>query len=59
MYEKNAYKIAYKCMTKTHKKSHTNVWRKKGITMYEKKHAYKCMTKTCIQMYDKNTHTNV
>ena len=51
MYDKkNAYKIAYKCMTKTR------------IQMYDKKNAYKiaykCMTKTRIQMYDKNTHTN-
>ena len=47
MYEKKAYKHAYKYMKKT------------GIQMYEKKQAYKCMTKTRIQMYDKNTHTNV
>ena len=50
MYEKNAYKHAYKCMKKNR---HTNVW---------KKQAYKCMRKTCIQtriqMYEK-THTFV
>ena len=42
MYDKNAYKIAYKCMTKTR------------IQMYEKKPAYKCMKKTRMQMYEKN-----
>ena len=33
MYDKNAFKIASICMTKTR------------IEMYEKKHAYKCMKK--------------
>jgi len=52
----------------THTNTHTNVWKKTCIQMYERnrhthtiiwqKHAYKCMKKTGIQMYDKNTHTN-
>ena len=51
MYDKNSYKIAYKCMKKTRiqmydkntrTKSHTNVWQKP---------AFKCMKK--------NRHTNV
>ena len=75
MYDKKSYtsvlkKHGYKCMTKTHTKSHTNVW-KKRVQMYDKKsyasvlkkHAYKCMTKTHtksrIQMYEKNLHTKV
>ena len=47
VWQKHAYKIAYKCMTKTriqmyeknmHTNTHTNGW---------KKPAYKCMKKTC------------
>ena len=47
IYDKNAYKIAYKCMKTTR------------IQMYEKKQAYKCMKKTRRKMYEKNRHTNV
>jgi len=46
MYEKKAYKIAYKCMTKTRIQMYE---KKTCIQMYEKKAykiAYKCMTKT-------------
>ena len=49
VWQKHAYKIAYKCMTKTHTKSHTNVWQKP---------AYKCMKKNTHTNVDKNTHTN-
>ena len=71
MYDKNAYKIAYKCMTKTRiqmyeqkqaYKCMTKTRVQTRIQMYEK-NTYKCMSKTCIQthiqMYDKNTDTNV
>ena len=59
---KNAYKITYKCMTKTRiqmyekktlykcmTKTHT-----KSHTNVWQKPAYKCMKKTCLQMYEKN-----
>ena len=59
VWQKHAYKIAYKCMTKTRiqmykKNTHSNEWQKHAFKI-----AYKCMRKTRIQMYEKNTHTNV
>ena len=62
VWQKHAYKIAYKCMTKTRiqmydKNKHTNAYKcmeKTRIQMCEKNPAYICMIKTRIQMCEKN-----
>jgi len=64
MHEKNAYKNAGGCSSGGRVVAHSSegCWFYCDFNGPHKKinsHTNKCMKKTRIQMYDKNTHTNV